>query len=328
MNASSVTKCSLRRWSILLLAGLIAAFMRGSAQAVPVWLLVVPFVLLAAEELSAESGEARGRRGDGQEAGRSSGTQRLIPVSTLAFHGVVIASVMGAHWEMGRDRGGSTGAASTSRYVTSKNSTSGGCGTGGMCGGTSGGCGSGGCGSSGAKGGGGCGSGCGGGAVAATAANASVPALPKTPATAPAMTPPIRQMAMAPGAAGAPMSMAPAGLKAQGNMALPSQSPDLRSTAQNLPGAASPAKAPASGPPDLATAIQRAAELKASQAAARKAITGTARLPIAQTSSASSAKSVTIPFPPGISSKTPAAETSTPPERPTTTASPPSPPAK
>ena len=46
--------------------------MHGSAQAVPVWLLVVPFVLLAAEELSAES---RGRREDGESnPARAGGT--------------------------------------------------------------------------------------------------------------------------------------------------------------------------------------------------------------------------------------------------------------
>ena len=190
------------------------AFMHGSAQAVPVWLLAVPFVLLAAEELSAES---RGRREEGESsqeragaigsgAGRAVAGQRLIPVSTLAFHGVVIASVIGAHWEMGRGGSGRAGTAANSRYVMSKTPASGGCGSGGMCGvtagGTGGGCGSGGCGSSGGSGG--CGSGgCGGGAsVAGNAAKASGPTATNVPSVRPAGVPP-RQFATALAAAAA-----------------------------------------------------------------------------------------------------------------------------
>ena len=282
MNPSPTCHSTPRCCSILLLTVLIAAFMHGSAQAMPVWLLVVPFVLLAAEELGAESrgrreyGESNPARAGASGSARALGSQRLIPVSTLAFHGVVIASVIGAHWEMGRGNLNSP-VASNSRYVMSKNPTSGGCGTGGMCGGTaggaSGGCGSGGCGSGGS---GGCGGGCGGGAsVAGSAAKASAPMATNVPPTRPTGVPP-RQFATSP--AGATPVMAPASVAHQ------QVSPaGMGTLVQGTPSQTPPAIAslsatqppPNGALPNLAAAIQRATELKAAQAAARKSMPST-----------------------------------------------------
>lgn len=82
---------------------MLGVFMHGDAQAVPVWLLVVPFVLMAVEELRAQAGEHRGRKGDG-EMGRRGETEAVSLAqavsSAVLFHGIVIATVVAGHREM------------------------------------------------------------------------------------------------------------------------------------------------------------------------------------------------------------------------------------
>ncbi|MBX7208070.1 MAG: hypothetical protein K1X78_07160 [Verrucomicrobiaceae bacterium] len=208
MNAIPTSDFSIRRWSVLLLAIMLAAFMHGDARAVPVWLVVVPFGLMVVEELGAKWGRMRAGGGSvgvpplgGQESVRSSqgagassrasgpakagtptGSFAQVVLSAVLFHGAVIATVVVGHYEAKESKFRIQGSNLTPALLGQSSSN--------LCGGsgcgTSAGCGNGGCG---AGGGGQCSCGGGGSKSATTAktktkAKANVPAISEQEAKA------------------------------------------------------------------------------------------------------------------------------------------------
>ena len=148
--------------SIGLLALMIFGLARLGFGVVPVWILAVPFVLLAS--LDIESCFSRAR----------TFSARLMPV---AFHFVIIATVFAAHQQIGAAGAGmrdSGNGIQDARVMASK-SGAWGCAAGGGCGSSGGGCGAGGCGGSGGSAAGGAKSacGCGGGKETASSNHAT-----------------------------------------------------------------------------------------------------------------------------------------------------------
>lgn len=144
MNSSSTTPASdhlsNRRWSIALLLAVLIGLSSFSLASVPVWLVVVPLVLVAwmdfGSSLRSASGSGVSPEGaaDGASAGASENAADQRPaghsgrrpelrraswkLAPLLFHGVVIATVVVAHHEVGKAGGGQQ--ACGGRYVMAR----------------------------------------------------------------------------------------------------------------------------------------------------------------------------------------------------------------